>query len=729
MTKYRNRDKYGLLYKDILSLPRKHALRYAQSIMDGEILLDTMIQEPYPFSKQQLSKWHRLDWNVQFSKSPRSFQLFLQSLHPVGDLTAAYVQTKQVEYYNLALDFVVSWIKYSKIHLVLDFDISWVRDKRIQRIVRDNEYVWDEHALALRIENLLYFLLVGQEAGLLSRSLTEKTERVLEQHGEMITQPRHYLENENHGVYQDKALLYLGYALHRIDWLQLAEERLKRQWEFLFTDEGVCVENSYTYQRLNLLLFVEISRLLERQVSDFGKLLESQLKKAEDFMGYALLPNGLCPPFGDSLKNDYSPWQTISEGSVMEYACSKGGKGQAPLNQHAVYPKAGYFFGREHWHQEGFEDAVWTMFRSGYKSITHRHADDNSFILYAKGEDIFLDAGFYSHMYRDPVRRYVRSARGHNSVVIDGKDYDFQRRDLTALCGIASCHANESEGYSYVVGYNMLYCGICHIRHFLFFGTRVFLLDELFSANTHLYTQMYHCGRQIKVEHFNADTAVLSIGNSGYDAIVRQIGNPAKMSVVHGRIDGTIIGVASELPHEYYLVDVIQYDIQAKHAVFVTTIDIQEKNTQSINIRFDQNDWYMMLEERGNSTTVKLKTMQELNLPRFMLQNIEATQEKSCFHFCDLDEYDDQIEYAWYITDTGTKKRVKKTKYTDKSTFTHDFSSELPGEYAVRIFIRNKVTGKKASQIVSYVKHTGTDWIQEFCLKHDEIILLHEDFF
>ncbi|WP_252247356.1 hypothetical protein [Clostridium sp. ZBS4] len=55
-----------------------------------------------------------LDWNVSYSESPGTFQLYLQSLNPVVYLTKAFEISGNNErmYLKRAEEFIISWNKY-----------------------------------------------------------------------------------------------------------------------------------------------------------------------------------------------------------------------------------------------------------------------------------------------------------------------------------------------------------------------------------------------------------------------------------------------------------------------------------------------------------------------------------------------------------------------------------------------------------------------------------------
>ncbi len=56
------------------------------------------------------------------------------------------------------------------------------------------------------------------------------------------------------------------------------------------------------------------------------------------------------------------------------------------------------------------------MFKAGYHSRVHKHGDDLSIMLTAKGYDVLIDTGKFGYMLGEPHTDYLHSALGHNTV-------------------------------------------------------------------------------------------------------------------------------------------------------------------------------------------------------------------------------------------------------------------------------------------------------------------------
>lgn len=694
-----NRE-YGLSSKEMLGMPRKDSLENAQLLLQGELALNITIHEHIPFSMESF------DWTIRYSQSPTTVQMLLQGLTPVSFLVGGYVISRNIEMYRLAGSFIRSWIQFCP--EVIE--------------VRQGAYEWDQHSAAFRTEALLYYLLVGVEDHLLGEEEVSVLQETLERHGAYLGSEQYYLCHENHGVLMDRALLYVGYAFHNTGWSQLAVERLWEQWCFLFGENGVCVENSYAYQWVNRELFLEVARVLHRR--DGGRLaarLWQGLLKAEEFMGYALLPDGCSPSYGDSPRSSYMGMRTMDRSGVLAYAVGNQSD-TIPEKTSVVYPREGYYFGREFWkghvecgNQLLPRDSFWIMLRSGYQSLTHRQADDNSFMLYARGCDVFTDSGLYNYMFRDPMRQYVRSANAHNTVIVDGKSYDFLRQDCVGMSGVFRYSLNRSEGIDYVAAFSKLYCGVTHVRHFIYAETDVLIVDELYSVSEHIYSQMFHCGREIRLLHADEAGSRLQIGEGGYQMDLRQQRACDSLETFHGEKEGVLYGNISEQFNESFPVDTLKFNRKGKRAVFVTQLSLLgpgENSISGLQFSVDMERGLIMAEKGGNSRvicSIESAAGQQLGLFfRRAIDQVEIRYGESGITFTLMNLYQEPMEYAWYLLEPDGKTVKSQQWYSDSPSYTVCSGVEglaQLGEtregYIVRAFLRAKESGEKATQDVA----------------------------
>ena len=92
----------------MVGYPLKSSIDMSEKLLCHELVVDAWITETIQYD---LSIF---DWNMNFSQSPTTFQLFLQGLKPATWLTGGYVMTKKKEYFTLANEFFHSWIIFSQ---------------------------------------------------------------------------------------------------------------------------------------------------------------------------------------------------------------------------------------------------------------------------------------------------------------------------------------------------------------------------------------------------------------------------------------------------------------------------------------------------------------------------------------------------------------------------------------------------------------------------------------
>ena len=54
----------------------------------------------------------QINWNISFSASPNTHQLYLQALNPIMYLSQAYYATGKEEYLDYARQIIESWMTY-----------------------------------------------------------------------------------------------------------------------------------------------------------------------------------------------------------------------------------------------------------------------------------------------------------------------------------------------------------------------------------------------------------------------------------------------------------------------------------------------------------------------------------------------------------------------------------------------------------------------------------------
>ncbi|MDO5852312.1 MAG: heparinase II/III family protein [Methanobacteriaceae archaeon] len=133
--------------------------------------------------------FNELDWNVKYTDSSGSFQLYLQCLYPIVYLTKAYELSEDKRYLDMAEKLILSWIDYSQ-----------SSENR-----SSNSMIWNDHGAALRTENIIYYTLTADKAEYLNKDTKNIIVELLNRHAEFLLDDSNYTKNHNHGIFQDRA--------------------------------------------------------------------------------------------------------------------------------------------------------------------------------------------------------------------------------------------------------------------------------------------------------------------------------------------------------------------------------------------------------------------------------------------------------------------------------------------------------------------------------------------
>lgn len=69
-----------------------------------------------------------------------------------------------------------------------------------------------------------------------------------------------------------------------------------------------------------------------------------------------------------------------------------------------------------------FEDHIFFLTKSSpYGSVSHSHGDQNTFVLFAYGEPLIIQSGYYIGFNSSMHRQWRRQTKSHNTILIDGK--------------------------------------------------------------------------------------------------------------------------------------------------------------------------------------------------------------------------------------------------------------------------------------------------------------------
>lgn len=648
-------------------------IEIAKGMRNNELVVEKQLKM-MPYSLETL------DWNVLYSESPNTFQLYLQALYPVSYLTKAYKLTNEKLYLDLAFEFVKSWDIY-----------------RESESSKGNNFVWYDHGTALRADCLIYFILSAEE----EEYFFSEKDRVflrdlLIEHAEWLAEDKNYTKNHNHGIFQDQALLYCAYICDdekSEEWIDIATSRLDEQKNFAFTSEMVHVENSPSYQIGVVGILQAVAEFLEAKGHEYGNELARNIEESEIFITYLTKPNRYLAEIGDSSSAVLDAF--AGESLEWKYAATMGKEGNMPEREALFLPISGYYISHNSWEKENYENSTWMMFKSGYSSKTHKHADDNSFMLYSKGHDIFVDTGWYNYMSGNRYRDYFTSANSHNTVIVDGKSYS-PTEENSSKAGIFTY--TDGEEYDYVLGYNEMYEGVSFDRHFYNLGEAIIIYDNIVAEEEHTYSQLLHLSEDMTLITLSDTEALYQIGAGQYYVRIKQLVSNGKNAVIHGDYGSAEYGYISRKMNHLDTIDTLKYDVTGRNVDIVTLITIEDKNGNVDGI--DSIDFlpdYKFIHVNAVNKTydIKLEQRERLKLSDIVVSSILENNFK--FQNMESGGY-----YAWYIVDKQSAAVKVKKGYSQDSTFEYTFSEENK-EYLLKAYVKSLNGRYRTSKIVAEI--------------------------
>ncbi|MCK5588981.1 MAG: heparinase II/III family protein [Candidatus Pacebacteria bacterium] len=546
---------------------------------EGDIVIaDAYLKNEIKIERYNSVKVDKITWEED-PFGERYWRFIFYSLRDTRHLLYAYQETKDERYKDKLIEIIESFI-----------------DNGI-----DKPHAWDDyHGVAFRTMTLINTWWKLREQNVLSVEMSEKILKALQRHGEFLLEEEHYEEKYNHGINQMVALLILSVNFPDLedvdDWFIMAKKRLHEGINTLVDDDGILVENSPYYHFYTLEKYWLVFKFTTEHDVDVGDGLKKTVDKMISYATYILQPNLDSPILGASLERRVGRKGTFKEiakeNSEFLYVLTQGKRGKQPSELSKYYPIGGQVIMRSEWERKTkfenkFEDQTQIIFDVGPYRTAHSDFDALSFVLYSNGKTLITDSGLYTYEFEDELKSYFHGTRGHNTILIDGKDQRFG----TAVSG----KFKQGGDFVFHSAQHNLYPQIHHQRTMILLGhDLVLIIDRLISDKKHDYEQLFHLFPKAKIEINN--TTVTAIGENEKEEITihQLLPNNIKLSSTISDED-TGNGFCSFEYEKKVPCYMLSYKQHAKNTSFITLLEIGDNSN------------YISAEIKNNKVILKTK--------------------------------------------------------------------------------------------------------------------------
>lgn len=395
------------LQQQTLSVVRKlsddQLLTIADKIINGRLSLPGVasVDINFPFNQEELLKG-----------SPTA-QLILASMVVSEILVDAYNKTGKELYFDKARERVMAWTKFER--------QAWF----------PTGFLWDDHAIAARVMVFSKFWRVYRRHSSFQYSDAQLLIQAVSRGARFLAKDDHYTYSTNHGVMQNLALLYVAVAFPKLakveQYKNLAVKRLHPQLKFYINDEGVVLEHSSGYHELGVILVGSILRNMTLLGMPIPPVWREKYEKATQVYNTLLRPDGTLPMIGNSSNLAKTAVAITQFDSSGQASVLRPPPERRPRSDVFIAPVAGYALwwdGLEHWPDTRKLSQTVTTW-SYFEGHGHKHADEMSVLLWAKGQSWWSNVGYWP--YGREHQAAAISWSGSNAPHLVGEQYNAVR--------------------------------------------------------------------------------------------------------------------------------------------------------------------------------------------------------------------------------------------------------------------------------------------------------------
>ncbi len=383
--------------------------------------------------------------------------------------------------------------------------------------------------------------------------------RSFRDHALYLMDPRHFKHGSNWGMMELNGLYHVGVMLPEFKdaelWRGTAVERLAGELDYQFYPDGAQTELAPGYHGVSVRNALGVFDLAKRTGDNLPPELLGKLERAFDYYQRIMMPDGRSPALNDSGWGGVRGWlkrglDYFPEREDWRFGATAGREGRPPAYTSCKFDWAGWYIMRTGWDA----DAKYLLLDAGPFSTGHQHEDKLHFILYAYGRRLITEPGTYSYDASD-WRRYVLSARGHNTVLVDGLEqnrrgqrHTYRNEKPQTNRWFTSPDFDYAEG-TYADGFGPKRDKtVTHTRRILFAKPRYWIVvDELrpTDAKPHTYEALFHLDAPDAVIDAKTKTVTTTHPTGGNVAIVPLNAGDVAVRIVKGQ---TLPAVQGWLP-------------------------------------------------------------------------------------------------------------------------------------------------------------------------------------
>ncbi|MCG3203038.1 MAG: hypothetical protein NFCOHLIN_02955 [Gammaproteobacteria bacterium] len=235
----------------------------------------------------------------------------------------------------------------------------------------------------------------------------------------------------NHTIAEATGLVYAGVLFPELagaeDWKATGMRVLQQESQRQVLADGGGIEQAFWYHLFNIDLLGLAGRLLVFRQIPLPTEIEGAVARGKRFLSEIVRDLGTMPAVGDS-DDGYA----LSKHLHISFDAPTG-----KVAPSECFPDAGYTLLRSE-----TQPSVQVLIDHGplgmQPSYGHGHADALSVLAWVGGREVFAETGTFGYGLSEDWRRFFRSTRAHNTVIVANED---QARQESAFMWSAPYHA------------------------------------------------------------------------------------------------------------------------------------------------------------------------------------------------------------------------------------------------------------------------------------------------